>query len=193
MTKKIIWLIVFILIISTAVYFKLSYPLSQMQLNKSFKSVLALPIEHYYNATENSCGIWYESKQGEQIESGRSNEKVMDCFMQAFEKCEAMNVLLVKDNSQSQENMIIYSLIRIMRPNDRNECIMQNYFQEQSMDNEIKPLSFINTCTELSEEIFDSCEPKYITDERKKQNQQAEEITQPIAEDIQNEQKQEQN
>jgi len=174
MYKKIIWLIILILIIGGAIYYKLSYPLSQSQLNSSFKHVLALPIGHFYNATEKTCGIWYESKQGEQVEYGRSNKKVLNCFMKAFENCETKNILFVNDSSQSEDKKIIYSLIRIMRPNDQNDCIIQNYFQEQILDidkNE-QPISYINTCTELSENAIYSCEPKYIIDARKKRKAQ---------------------
>ncbi len=172
MSKKISWLILIILVIASGLYLKFLYPGSQLQLKKSFRFVEAMPIEHYYNASEKTCGIYYE-KQGGNSNFGKDNEKVLACFKKAFADCTGRNILLVSDQGEAQAGKIVYSLIKILRRNDQNKCIIQHFYEEQDLaitENEI-PISFINTCTVLSKDLFSSCEPLFIK-ERKIINQQ---------------------
>lgn len=172
MLKKIIWLVLIIVLIGFGLYLKQVYPGSQLQLSNSLKHVSATPIEHYFNATEKNCGIWYESTDAEGVvDAGKKNDDVKACFQDAFDKCLYRNILLVDDNGLTEEGRIRYSLVRVVKPNDQNECIIQNYYEEydvnKSMEEQI-PLNFINTCTVLEdEEVMESCKPAYIDEIRK--------------------------
>jgi len=167
MMNKIIWLAVIVGIALAAVYIKFGYNGSQFQLRNSFRYVEAFPVEHFQNATEKSCGIWYESGTGDGLVVGKENAAVKECFAEAFKECTVKNVLLVKDQSESAAKNITYSLIRILRKNDLHECIIQNYYEEVDLaDPEAVPLSYINTCTVLAEEIDRSCEPFFIKEAR---------------------------
>ena len=152
------------------IYARFFYADSQMQLKSSFKYVQTMPVEYFYSAIEKSCGIWYESNTIDQIKSGRSNEKVKNCFRKSFANCESKNILLIKDSSGTSENQVIYSFIKILRPNDQNECIIQNFYEEHNLVNSSNvPLAFINTCTILKDSFLDSCEPLFIKEGRKTQ------------------------
>lgn len=181
MTKKITWLILIIVLIGLGIYLKSYYPGSQFQLKTSLKSVSATPIEHFFNATEKSCGIWYESYDQENLtNSGQKNDAVKNCFQSAFEKCEFRNILMVKDEGLTQKGTISYSLIRVVKANDQNECIIQTYFEEydvnQSMEDQI-PLNYINTCTVLDDNLIESCRPAYIDELRKSLEQASDTVT----------------
>lgn len=167
--KNLIWLAAIVFVVFIVIYIKLYYPMSQMQLKSSFRHAIATPVEHYYNANELSCGIWYESDSSGKITVGRSNDRVKKCFEQAFKNCDRHNILLVRVN-EADANQIVYSLIRIIKPNDQNQCIIQNYYEEDSLDvgqEDNQPLGYINTCTVLSGDYFNSCEPFYMADLRK--------------------------
>ena len=167
MFSKIVWTIIIVAMVLGGLYMKFIYPGSQLQLEKSFRFVEAMPIEHYFNGPEKSCGIWYE-RLGQDEYEGRKNDKVKKCFTRAFAKCEPRNMLQVSDRGATSESRIVYSYIKIMRPNDQSECIIQHYFDEQnlSITEGETPLYFINTCTVLADNFFKSCEPLYIKDQR---------------------------
>ena len=167
MIKKIIWLAIIVGVALMAIYIKFGYNGSQFQLRNSFRYVEAFPIEHFQNATEKSCGIWYESGAGDGLTAGKENAAVKECFKDAFAECGVKNILLVKDQSESVEKKISYSLIRILRKNDLNECLIQNYYEEVNLANpDATPLSYINTCTVLADEMDRSCEPGFIKEAR---------------------------
>jgi len=175
MLKKIIWLVVAVIIILLAGYFKVYYPGSQLQLKRSFKYVSVIPVEHFYNATENSCGIWYEQNSGDIVNSGRTNDKAKECFKDAFDYCECKNILLVKDSGETSEKTVYYSLLRIIKQNDAQECIIQNYQEEHDLADSgqnVIPLNYINTCTVLADDFFGSCEPLYVKEMRDKKNEE---------------------
>jgi hypothetical protein len=162
---KIIAILVVVIIIGIGAYFKYSFPLSQSQLRADFKSIIATPIEHFYNASENSCGIWYSRSDAEQSITGKANDKVFNCFKKKFEACQTSNILSVIDQSLTEQKSVVYSLIRILRSNDQGECLIQHYYEKQRWDwqnNEIDPIFFINTCTGLSTDLTKSCKPDYI-------------------------------
>jgi len=168
MMKKIVWLAVIVGVALVAIYVKFGYNGSQFQLRNAFRYVEAFPIEHFQNATEKSCGIWYESGSGDALVAGKENAVVKECFKEAFAECAVKNILLVKDQSETAEKNISYSLIRILRKNDLNECIIQNYYEEVNLaEPEVAPISYINTCTVLTDEMERSCEPLFIKDARK--------------------------
>ena len=171
MLKKIIWLALIVLLIGFGYYIKQVYPGSQFQLNNSLKHVIATPIEHYFNTTEKNCGVWYESYEGETlVNAGKNNENVKECFQEAFDKCLFRNILLVNDRGLTDDKSITYSLIRVVKANDQNECIIQNYYEEYNVEiasDEQVPLNYINTCTVLDENIMESCKPAYIDELRK--------------------------
>ncbi|OGF34283.1 hypothetical protein A2482_00625 [Candidatus Falkowbacteria bacterium RIFOXYC2_FULL_48_21] len=167
MMKKIIWLIIVVGVALVAIYIKFGYNGSQFQLRNSFRYVEAFPVEHFQNATEKSCGIWYESGSGDALTVGKENHAVKECFKEAFAGCSVKNVLLVKDQSESVEKKITYSLIRILRKNDLSECLIQNYYEEVNLASpDAAPLSYINTCTVLADEIDRSCEPFFVKEAR---------------------------
>lgn len=171
MLKKIIWLALIVLLIGFGFFIKKIYPGSQWQLENSLKHVTGTPIEHYFNTTEKNCGVWYESYDGENLaDAGKTNEEVKRCFEEAFDKCLFRNILMVDDRGKTDAKSITYSLIRIVKPNDQNECIIQNYFEEYNVEiasDEQVPLNYINTCTVLDDDIKSSCEPMYIDELRK--------------------------
>lgn len=169
--NKFAWGGVIIVVILLGVYFRFYYPNSQLQLNMTFKYVDALPIQYYYNATEKSCGIWYDGERETETVTGRANNNVKNCFRKAFKNCNSKNILLVKDNSTGVNRQIIFSMLRIIRKNDADECIIQNYFEEQNLDaveEDVQPISYINTCTVLRDDFIFSCEPLYIKEMRVK-------------------------
>lgn len=167
MAKKIVWILIVVGVLAVAAYVKFGYAGSQFQLRNAFRFVEAFPIEHWQNATEKSCGIWYESGVGDKIAAGKKNEAVVNCFKNAFKECDTRNILLIKDQSENAAQTISYALIRILRKNDLNECIIQNYYEEANMvkENEM-PLSYINTCTVLADNLMQSCEPLFIKEAR---------------------------
>lgn len=168
-TKNILWLAAIIVIIFSVIYIKFYYPLSQLQLRSNFRHAIATPIEHFYNANESRCGIWYESNQTNNVTKGRRNASVKKCFEEAFKKCDHQNILLVRAN-QNNDNKIIYSLIRVIKPNDQNQCIIQNYYEEDELEvreQNAQPIGYINTCTMLASDFFSSCEPVYFADMKK--------------------------
>lgn len=169
MSKKIIGIILIVIIFAIALYAKYYYPNSQFQLKNSLRSVIATPIEHFYNATETSCGVWYERKDADNTTvTGKSNSEVLRCFKSAFEKCDVKNILFVKDNGLNDAGSITYAFVRVIRANDDGKCIVQNSLEEYShaAPAEQIPLNYINTCTVLSEDTYSSCEPQYIKDQR---------------------------
>ncbi|MEK7159210.1 MAG: hypothetical protein AAB766_01780 [Patescibacteria group bacterium] len=172
MYKKIIWALVILLILLISGYLKFVYPGSQAQLKKEFRFVNAMPIEHYYNAYEKSCGIVYERVIDGNVVQGKTNDSARECFQKSFERCESKNVFFVKDESELSDKKITYSLIKIIKKNDQNECLIQNYYEEQnlSLPEDVPPISFVNTCTVLKEgdKAAYSCEPLYIMEERAK-------------------------
>jgi hypothetical protein len=166
MKKNIIWLIILILLVSAVVYYKQFYPMSQWQLRNSVSSASAMPAEHYLNATDKNCGIWYRSDQTDRPLEAKNNDDVKNCFSQKYNSCESGKILIIDDKSVNDQE-IIYSLIRIIKPNDQGECIIQNYYQEESADTEqVDPFYYLNTCTVLEENFVSSCEPQYIKDRR---------------------------
>ncbi|MBU1131903.1 hypothetical protein KKC32_01460 [Patescibacteria group bacterium] len=180
MKKKLIWAILAVLIVGGLVYFKVYYPNSQLQLKNAMKHVDAFAVENYFNSEEKSCGIWYESYTEAETKNGRDNQAVKDCFIKAFSGCSRRSVLIVSDKSQTAESKITYSLIRIINDNDRGECIVQNSYEEQNLNepkNEL-PVGYVNTCTALSEDLISSCEPIYIKDAREKESEpESEEVS----------------
>lgn len=172
MQKKIIGIIVVLAVIAAGLYLRYYYPGSQFQLKNSLRRVVATPIEHFFNATEKSCGIWYERDvQSNGLVAGKGNDKVKSCFNEAFKKCQVKNILQVKDMTMGESQSIIYSLIRILRGNDAGECIVQNYYEEYSMNGAVEnqiPINYINTCTVLADKIYNSCEPLYVKQQREK-------------------------
>ena len=167
MYKKIIWLIVIIVVIGGSLYVKFGYSNSQFQLRNSLRHVSATPIEHLFNVSEKSCGVWYERAEGQdEFVVGNKNEKVTGCFKEAFAKCQNKNILIVKDNSAEKYPSIVYSLVRVLRSNDLDECIVQNYFEEHFLSEDENPIGFINTCTVLSDELAESCQPLYAKEQR---------------------------
>jgi len=172
MYKKIIWLIIILLILALAGYLKFLYPGSQLQLKKEFRYVNAMPVEHFYNAYEKSCGILYKRAIAGGEVKGKSYDDVLKCFQRSFERCESKNIFLVEDETELSDKKITYSLIKVIKKNDQNECIIQNFFEEQDLllPEDVQPISFVNTCTVLKSG-FDaafSCEPLYIMEERAK-------------------------
>ena len=167
MYKKLTIVIVILLIIAGAVYFRYYYPNSQWQLKNTFRKVAAMPIDYYFNTTEKSCGIWYESVTANGNVIGRSNDSVKKCFEEAFANCESKSVLLVKDQSILAGKDVVYSLVRIIRKNDSNACIIQNSYEDQFLQEGKNPIAYVNTCTTLSVDLLNSCEPGYIQDLRK--------------------------
>lgn len=169
-TNSIMWCVVIAIVALSGVYFKFYYPNSQLQLKMTFKYVSALPIEYYYNATEKSCGIWYEGEHAAGVVTGRKNDAVKNCFRDAFKSCDSRRIFLVQDNSAADSRSIIYSMLRVIRKNDAGECIIQNYFEEQNLEVEegAPPISYINTCTVLNKDFIFSCEPLYIKEIRTK-------------------------
>jgi len=162
---KIIVILAILLIVGIGLYYKYSYPLSQAQLQADFKTIIAMPIEHYYNATEDSCGIFYSRQTADDTTSGRSNNKALNCLQKKFDVCQTSNLLTVIDESTTDKKSITYSLLRVLRANDQGECIIQNYYEKQrwdSQNNQIDPVFFINTCTSLSAPEYKSCKPDYI-------------------------------
>jgi hypothetical protein len=178
MTKKIIGIIIILAVIALAIYIKVWYPGSQLQLRNTFRYVEAFPVEHFQNATEKTCGIWYT---GSTAKDGADNLSIKDCFTQAFGECASKNILIVKDASETAEQSVIYSLLRILRKNDLNECIIQNYYEEMSVggDENAAPLSYINTCTILAEDLSRSCEPLFIKELREQKKAVGPTITNP--------------
>ena len=170
MKKKVIIAALTGLLILLGLYLKFYYPGSQFQLKQLFKFVEAMPAEHFYNSPEKSCGVWYErsARNGESA-YGNKNGKVESCFKKAFKNCVSKNVFLVKDASEPDEQILSYSLIRILKKNDQDECIIQNFHEEQriSPSQEAVPLSYVNTCTILKDDLWNSCEPLYVRDWRK--------------------------
>lgn len=133
-----------------------------------------MPVEHFYNSMEKSCGVWYERDLNDgEIIVGRKNEKVSKCFEKAFADCTVKKVFLVSDASEMEQKLFSYSLIRILKRNDQNECLIQNYHEEQkvSLGEEMIPLNYINTCTVLKDGLWNSCEPLYVKDWREEINQ----------------------
>jgi len=173
MLKRIIWLIILLLIISVIGYIKFYLPNSQWQLREVFKKVDNLPINIYFSANEKNCGVWYEQSNGEIVEkSGRSNKGTKACFEKYYNSCQPAKILLVSDANIGSTHTTVYSLIRVIRKNDQNECLIQNYFEKQNFDitqENSNPISYINTCTELADNYFSSCEPQYIKDLTEKQ------------------------
>ncbi|MBT4722998.1 hypothetical protein HOB30_04510 [Candidatus Falkowbacteria bacterium] len=168
MKKNIIWLIILLLLIGGVVYYKQYYPLSQWQLNNSFSSASVQPTERYFNATDIDCGIWYEKGERESLVSGKDNEMVKSCFQKKFTGCVSGKILLIDDKSEIDDT-ITYSLVRIIKGNDRDACIIQNeYQQENTTDTESQPIYFVNTCTSLAEDLVSSCEPQYIKEKKEK-------------------------
>ncbi|MBI5076841.1 hypothetical protein HZB94_00455 [Candidatus Falkowbacteria bacterium] len=173
MVKKIPWIVAGLLLVGAMLYLKLYYPDSQLQLKRLFKFVEAMPVEHFYNAPEKSCGIWHEREPKDgAVVAGRSNVKVEKCFQKAFASCVVKNIFLVKDASETDKNLFSYSLIRILKRNDQNECIIQNYHEEQKVNlgEEMIPLNYINTCTVLKDGLWNSCEPLYVKSWREEIN-----------------------
>ena len=163
MKSKILWLILLILIIGCSVYFKHYYVGSESYLERNFQSIIAMPIDHYYNTVEKSCGIWYENESNPDFTTGRGNDDVKGCFAKAFEHCVPAKVLFVNNNNAES---MIYSMIRIIRKNDAGACLIQNYFEQTPLVVEgglaPEPIIYINTCTALSEDVFNSCQPEYL-------------------------------
>jgi|GEM_PF-1509762 hypothetical protein len=172
MAKKIIWIVIVIVITLVVVYSKWLYPGSQLQLKQTFKYVHSTPIEHFYNATEKSCGIWYESISNDSTYAGKKNNDVKDCFHKAFNRCDKKNVLIVKDEGETSEAKITYSLIRILMQNDQDDCIIQAYHEEHNLTDIDKklPISYVNTCTVLQNDLIHSCEPLFVKETRKINN-----------------------
>ncbi len=168
MYKKLTIVIVILLILAGGAYFKFFYPNSQWQLKNTFRKVSAMPIDYYFNTTEKSCGIWYESVTAGGDVFGRSNDSVKKCFEEAFANCEAKSILLVKDHSIKESRDVVYSLVRTVRKNDSNACIIQNSYENQFLQEGKNPIAYVNTCTSLSVDLLNSCEPVYIEDLRKR-------------------------
>ncbi|MFH1762452.1 MAG: hypothetical protein ABIA63_15240 [bacterium] len=141
-------------------------------MKRSFRYVSAMPVEHFYNTTEKRCGIWYERySNGNLVESAKKNNKIKECFQKAFQSCDAKNILLVKESSDSIEKNITYTLIRTIKANDAGECIIQTYQDEYFMDPVLQdelPISYINTCTVLNNDFISSCEPLYAKERKTK-------------------------
>lgn len=167
------WLVLLILFVAGIVYCKVYYPNSNHQLRGALKFVEAAPIVGYFQTEEKSCGIWYRRKTEQSEILGRSNDKVKDCFIQAATDCQKKNILLVDDESMEDSGVIKYALIRIVNKNDAGKCLFQTSYEEQKNGQEEKmPISYINTCTEIKENLMTSCEPTFLDDLRKINEQQ---------------------
>ena len=85
------------------------------------------------------------------------------------------NILLVSDESATDQKRIIYSYIKMIRGNDQGECIIQNFYEEHSLVEKFvdMPLTYVNTCTVLSDSIYNSCEPLFIQQDRKNRDSDA--------------------
>jgi len=170
MSKKLFGIVFIIAILVVLAYLKIGYPGSQLQIKQALGEVVTEPVTQYFNSTDNKCGIWYKSQNpNAKLKEGRENSETEACFKEAFDKCLHKSILIVKDNYSTNDNNVIYSLIRIIKPNDQNECIIQNNYLEYSLskplDSQI-PLNFVNTCTSLNETLDKSCEPAYMNDVR---------------------------
>jgi len=169
MKNKFIWIILAVFLMAGGAYYKFYFPNSQVALKESLMHTVAAPIDHFMSAGESSCGIWYERLENGNLTNGRSNNSVKKCFQKAFKECNNKNILLVADESATEEKRIIYSYIKMIRGNDQNECIIQNFYEEHSLVAPLVdfPLTYVNTCTVLSDAIYDSCEPLFIKQDRK--------------------------
>lgn len=170
MSKKLAGIILLIVLLVLLGYVKLIYPSSQMQIKFALKDMVSAPIEQYLNSTDKKCGIWYESQNpSAKFKTGKDNAEVTACFAEAFEKCLNKSILIVKDNYSASENDITYSVLRVIKANDQNDCIIQNNYEEYTfskpLDGQV-PLNFVNTCTTLNDKPEKSCEPAYINDVR---------------------------
>ncbi len=166
MSKKLIGIMVVVILLCVLGYVKIIYPSSQTQIKMAIKDMAATPINQYFDTVDKKCGIWYESKNpSAKFTSGKDNGEVMNCFTEAFDKCLNKTVLIVKDNYSANENNIIYAMLRIIKANDQNDCIVQNSYEEysfsQPLENQI-PINYLNTCTKLDETLEKSCRPAYL-------------------------------
>jgi len=167
MYKRVAIIAFLVIAVSGIGYFNFYYAESQSDLNKKFKKANSFVLDGYFNLQVNSCGIWYEGYDNNETAKGRNNEKVKKCFAKAFEKCEAKKILLVKEIKSEEKNSTIYSMIHVIKKNDRNECLIQSYYQEQFAVEGKEPISYINTCTQITEDLIGSCEPEYIKNSKK--------------------------
>ncbi|MFA6536836.1 MAG: hypothetical protein WCT18_00370 [Patescibacteria group bacterium] len=171
--KKIVWLLIALLLVGGVVYYKVYYPDSNWQLKNSLKFAEALPANTYFQSNETDCGIWYRrSFDGTEI-FGKKNSQVQDCFLSAVEKCLPKKILLVDDESMTEQKIIKYGFIHILNKNDAGDCILQNSYEEQKIGEEQKvPISYINTCTKVNTALLKTCEPIFLEDLRKINEQQ---------------------
>jgi len=170
MSKKLAGIIFVIVLLAILGYVKLIYPSSQMQIKQALKDMSSAPIEQYLNSTDKKCGIWYESQNpSAKFKAGKDNSEVTVCFTDAFTKCLNRSILIVKDNFSASENNITYSVLRVIKANDQNDCIIQNNYEEYTFSKPLEgqvPLNFVNTCTVLNDKPEKSCEPAYVNDIR---------------------------
>ena len=170
MSKKLTGIILVIVLLAILGYVKLIYPSSQMQIKQAMKDMSSAPIEQYLNSTDKKCGIWYESQNpSAKFKAGKDNAEVTACFADAFEKCLNRSILIVKDNYSAAENNITYSVLRVIKANDQNDCIIQNNYEEYTFSKPLEgqiPFNFVNTCTILNDKPEKSCEPAYISEIR---------------------------
>jgi len=132
----------------------------------ALKDMAAAPINQYFDALDKKCGIWYESQNpSAKFKLGKDNNEVVKCFSEAFDKCFNRTVLIVKDNYSTDKNNIVYSMLRVIKANDQNECIIQNSYEEYSFDKPLEnqiPVNYLNTCTKLDDQLERSCRPAYL-------------------------------
>ncbi|MFH0988053.1 MAG: hypothetical protein V1763_01640 [Parcubacteria group bacterium] len=163
------WLIVAAVIVLATALFVIMYPGSQWQLRRQFRAVSAMPIEHFVNGNERSCGIWYSRTDSGKVANGRSNGSVMECFQKAFDSCSKRIILLVNEQI-APHKLVTYSLVKTILENDQGKCLIQNFYEEQTLDstkaNQV-PIGYVNTCTTLEPGVLNSCMPYYIHEMRK--------------------------
>lgn len=175
MKNKLIWIILAVILLGGIGYYKYLYPNSQADLQANLVHEIAMPVDHYLESSDADCGIWYQREEGGKIVSGRSNDSVKSCFAEAFKTCKSKKIVFINDQTQTDQKKIVYSFIKTIRGNDQNECIIQNFFEEQSTQETLvdMPLTFVNTCTVLSDTGYDSCEPLFIKQDRKNRESDA--------------------
>ncbi len=169
--KKIVWLIIGLLVLAGGLSYKVFYPNSSWQLRNDLKFLEAFPVDSYFLSKDKGCGIWYEGQVNGKKNVGKNNEKVVNCLQKSFENCQKTGVLFVQDDSTGKTGISQYSYLRILQKNDQNDCILQNIYEEQNFKTEESaPISYVNTCLKLADDLLQTCEPDFIDDIRNSNN-----------------------
>jgi len=168
MWKKIALISALLIIVILSISIKVYYPNSQWELKNSLNTDISQAANQYQLATEKSCGIWSETKlPQDQTLIGKKNQEVWDCFKNAFEQCLHRNIFIAREQGTGENKNLIYSLIRVVKANDQNDCLIQNAYEQFNLNQPLEeqiPINFINTCTSLADNFSDSCMPEYLND-----------------------------